>query len=746
MIIFLLNKHEANFTRYLHLIAPKETGANTYTHWRTPNLRGLASKGYTKVVTTRRDVLEQLIPAGVTPSIFTYQGSLFHAHGMEIVIIDTIKKSVYDVPYCIQTQQYAGKVSSPELFPPQGELRWNFLKTPPTVDEKSGWIRVAEESIAMACDIETRPYMNSITLVGYTFIRKDLTTSTIVIPMISEDHHSFVHAMNATSTPKIFQNGQYDISIFLRWGLPVRNYAFDTMLLYHSWFHDFPKSLADITAFCVRDYVYWKEGRKETDEHKKALYNARDCNYTALSFLFMIRHAPDWAKDQHQYKMRRTLYGMTQGVIGLNVDPKRLATLRASKVQERDRLLDELRRSVGAPSYNPNSAPQTKIMLKTIASQRIKITSSDDETQKKVARLDPFCELIVDLLSRYKKLNKLITTYLDAELTPNNRLLFSMNVAGTTSDRWSSSSSNYWGELRVGAKGQPLKPKKNLGQSIMVFKEEARKHVVADEGMTLFSIDLPQSESRFTGYCSEDEKLIDAVENSGDFHCKNASGFFGIPYEELYDDESKTKLNVPLRNLSKRVNHGANYNMGAWVLLSTMGLENVIEAQKLLGLPAHLKPVQVCENLLERFRDTYPHIKGSKLVPFDMSWYGRLVKEVRSTGRITTPFGWTKFIMGDPMKHKPTMNNLASVTPQNMSQEYLHRGMERLYREQYEIGEFEILMPIHDEIVGQVKKGREAHYAPIIRDALVQEYVINGREFTIIPDEPVFGETWYEVH
>src|SRR5256885_5972598 len=95
--------------------------------------------------------------------------------------------------------------------------------------------------------------------------------------------------------------------------------------------------------------------------------------------------------------------------------------------------------------------------------------------------------------------------------------------------------------------------------------------------------DNSQSESRCTAYLSGDENLISAVESPKDFHAINIERFFGVPYSEVIGSNGEI-LNLELRNLSKRVNHGATYNMGSAMLLLTMGEENVVKAKILIKL------------------------------------------------------------------------------------------------------------------------------------------------------------------
>lgn len=60
-----------------------------------------------------------------------------------------------------------------------------------------------------------------------------------------------------TSTPKIFQNGVYDLSYFIRMGVHVKNALHDTMLWHHSEFIELPKSLGFLGSIYCND-VAWK--------------------------------------------------------------------------------------------------------------------------------------------------------------------------------------------------------------------------------------------------------------------------------------------------------------------------------------------------------------------------------------------------------------------------------------------------------------------------------------------------------
>src|SRR5699024_2605042 len=101
--------------------------------------------------------------------------------------------------------------------------------------------------------------------------------------------------------------------------------------------------------------------------------------------------------------------------------------------------------------------------------------------------------------------------------------------------------------------------------------------IVADPGFALAEADYVQAEDRGVAVKSGDPTLLDIFATGKDSHSFKAAMFFGIPYEEIYDEATGKKLNKPVRELGKRINHGANYNMGAFVLLETMGLKAVFE-------------------------------------------------------------------------------------------------------------------------------------------------------------------------
>ncbi|SRR5258706_9596840 len=213
-------------------------------------------------------------------------------------------------------------------------------------------------------------------------------------------------------------------------------------------------------------------------------------------------------------------------------------------------------------------------------------------------------------------------------------------------------------------------------------------------------LDNEQSESRCTAYLSGDKNLISAVESDKDFHAINIERFFGVPYDKVIGPNGEI-LDLELRNLSKRVNHGANYNMGPAVLLITMGEENVDRAKILLNLPKHWNRIRVCEHLLGLYDKAYPDVKTI--------WYSAVKTQVRSTQKLVSPMGWTRYCFGNPEKSKPDLNAYVAHPPQNLSVSIINEGFKDLFWniQVQNPKDFRLKAQIHDSIFLQIRFGRE---------------------------------------
>jgi DNA polymerase I-like protein with 3'-5' exonuclease and polymerase domains len=233
---------------------------------------------------------------------------------------------------------------------------------------------------------------------------------------------------------------------------------------------------------------------------------------------------------------------------------------------------------------------------------------------------------------------------------------------------------------------------------------------VADDDFYIGEADYSQAEARDTAYLSGDTSLIQAVDNPArDFHGHNASAFFGIPYSEIvnsYQSEEDGEwihkvINKPIRDLSKRTNHGANYNMGPAVMLQTMGIEKVLKAKKLLGLPLNYTPLEVTEHLLKVFARTYPIVKGD--------YYQKIIQDISTTGVLQGPTGWTRRCFGSPKTNKQHLNSYVAHPSQSLNAMTLNKAYIKIFLNVYlpNPHDFKLCAQIHDSILFQYRKTRD---------------------------------------
>ena len=300
----------------------------------------------------------------------------------------------------------------------------------------------------------------------------------------------------------------------------------------------------------------------------------------------------------------------------------------------------------------------------------------------------------------------MISTYLrtDDDITKTSkkgakeykgRVLYSLSPHATDTGRLASKEHHFW--CGVNIQNQPSRPTEYL------TGKEVKSTLEADDGFLWGEVDLEQAESRDTAYISGEKKLIAAVTGVRDFHSVNASSFFGREYDAIYDDAIKKTKDKKLRDLAKRVNHGANYVMGPDVLVDTMGLKAIYEAAHMLGLPKMMTPKEIATHLLGTFHHTYPGLGGV--------FYPWVKHQVITTHMLTGATGWTRYCFGKPDKNKRDLNSYVAHCAQSLNAMVLNKAYMKVF---YEIAinpayssDFKLIAQIHDSILFQFREGKE---------------------------------------
>ena len=716
----------------------------------------LAAKDYDCILTTDPHICSIIFGKKFKATYDLGSGETVNNYIGSIVKLPTSNKEVLVVPPMKQlfttstgmflTKRYLSKLFQPNKWFKLPEFNWAIADNPKIQQELLSAIS-APNIVACAIDIETS---SKIYCIGFGIILHNKPANSFeiknyVLPLT--DEYSLLTAEKALSSPceKIMQNGMYDTTHLLTYNLPITNWRWDTLGMMHSWYSELPRRLDFIAAFMLRDAVYWKDEKKSTSLFEKYQYNAKDTYNTACIFLAWMSEAPDWAKKNYLITFPEVFPMLHCGLEGILVDENKKAEIKLAQETILNKALQDIRIGLGSPDFNPNSPKQLQRMCKVLGVKDIKSTDAKD--MQKYTKGNPLMAWIVPKIIEYKKSMKMLSTYINSNLY-GNRLLYTLNPFGTETARTASKASNLYifHPNRSGAAAF-----ESYGTQVQNLPPYAKKMMKADEGWLLFEIDKSASESWCTAALSREEKLWTTLTTKEDFHCANASMFFGIPYEELYDVATGEKLNVPLRNLAKRVNHGANYNMGASVLVETMGEANIFEARRLIllalearnlqhtyqykSLQLSKQTIQIATYLLSLFDRAYPAIRGR--------WQQEIIREVLTTNKLVSPSGWTRWCFGNPSANKLDLNAYVAHGPQHLSVKLVNKSLVDIWRElALPLGnKLRLKAQIHDSIFGQYKIGCEevVHQA----EKLMRVHItVHGKELLIPNDIELNKEFW----
>lgn len=695
---------------------------------------------------------------GTSEAISTnYQGALFHKEiggkDYPIVILPELKAIVFK-PYSIfLCKRYVSKLWNTK-FPTAPEMTWDIVNENNVED----LYQLFKGAIIIGGDIETVPeeiphwitelpdmegiWLNTakrdkdgkktkervnvvpkITLQGYTGIFKDengiMRSHTIVFRMNSMDNVNWMRKFNKLPAIKIYQNGKYDISYHLRYGAPMENFLYDTYGMFHSWYAELPRKLGFISSFFLKNHMYWKD-EMGIDS---AYYNAQDCHYMTWSCLFMMQEMPDWAKKNYIENFPKIFPSVQCNLHGVLIDPVEESKLRE---QEEIKLTKAKRRMeviTDTQNFNAGSSPQVVTLMKLLGFQTKK---SDKAAQVAFRDKSDFNLIFAEAIEDVRKARKALSNYFTIDLF-NGMLLYSLDPFGTDSGRFACRESDFW-----------------CGTQIQNIPFYAKGMIIPFKGWKFGAADYAQSESRSTAYISEDENLLDAVENSEDFHVKNASMFFGIPEEHFWHwKKHDPAMYKKYRNeIGKKINHGANYNMGPNVLLQNMGAKAVIAAAHALHLDSSLTLIQVCEVLLGFFDKTYPMIRD---LTNPKTMYSRMVKEISETSMMVGATGWTRYCFDHPMRNKPSLNKYAAHGPQSLSAKITNQAFFDCWKKlQIEENLIRMLAQVHDEVWFMYREEHKEYIFDTISKIMRKPTKVNGRVM-IIPDDQARGaNTWAE--
>jgi len=704
-----------------------------------------AKKGITRIISSSPSLLAKALhwTERAAPKLSSYAGSLVKIPSyssldsdIEVVFLAPLRQLI-TVPYAkFIAERLISKLTAPDSWYKATAFSWELL----TPENEESHFHSFSRSMLVAIDIETFKTNATIRCLSYTAFfhvpeQQTFISETVVLPLDSEYALAIMRKWNwKLQAPKVFQNGKYDLSYLARYTAPVYNYLYDTANMFHSYLSELPKDLGFLNAFFIREAMYWKDLAHTHDLYEYYRYNALDTWATGNALLAMVLELPAYAEKNYIAEFPLVFPCHMCEMRGIERDMEVLATARAEADKTVATLSLSLDKILGVKGFNVKSPPQMKQLLTILGCSDLK--SADEKSLKKARFRHPFNARVLKLVLDIREARTLREKYLqtgekakefhagipemEESEVHGNRILFALNPHGTDSSRLAAREHHFWCGLQI--HNIPRGP-------------GAKQTLRADPGFYLAEADLEQAESRDTAYISGDETLIHNVEYSPDFHSANAAAFFGVAFEAIYDVATGKVLDKPLRQLAKPVNHGANYNMGEFILIETMGEENIVKAKQLLGLNRFWGYREVARYLLERFHTTYPGIKKV--------FYAGVVEEIAKTGMLvhhTLPEpGLTRRCFGNPEKSKQSLNSYIAHPPQSLNAQTLNKAFMKVF---FNIAihpdhadNFKLIAQIHDSILFQYRIGHE-YLCDMVKDMMeipvrIQAYDGVIREFTV---------------
>ncbi len=559
----------------------------------------------------------------------------------------------------------------------------------------------------VSCDIETTYGHGLITKrIGFGWSESEA----ISIPLVWQGEHAFppheeeiiLQGLKAylgdPEIKKYFQNAPFDLTVMEKeFGLLTEGVELDTMFAHHLLYPEFPKSLDFLSSIYTDFNVYWE--KKNTDDEHNAIYNCYDLCATWIVAQKVAEELKDrkmW--EMYQGEIHPAIFALTRMQNrGILIDVEARSKLREKTVQSIEKIKARLGENLGF-ELNPNSPKQVGELvyerwnLPKQKDLKTKKPTTRDDALRSLARKFPDHRLVIDDILKARKKRVLLSTFIDAELTPENRMHTTFNLAGAVTGRVSSS-----------------KTIEGLGGNLMnIPRGSFRRIYTADPGKVLIKADLKQAEYMVFCWSAPVHELIDRYVNDPifDVHKLNASLIFGIP-EEQVGKESKERQDA------KNGVYAGNYKVGPLKISRMYDMD-----------------FRRAKEIVQRYKAVRPELE---------LWWREIDEQVKTTRVLRNPMGRERIFLGrmDDSLFRSAYSHWCQSTVADL----ILAAIVTLDNQ-----DVEILLQVHDEIDAQCPKDEVHETVAKIKKAMeIPVKFPNVDVPLVIPAEVAVGENWFDL-
>ena len=523
--------------------------------------------------------------------------------------------------------------------------------------------------------------------------------------------------LESESVEKVGQNIKFDIQMLRHEGIVVGGKLWDTMIMHyllepdgrHGMNH-LAQTLLGYSPIEIESLI--GRGAKQLTMDRVAVeqvapYCAEDADVTLQLFEHLLPKLEEAGAlelyNSIEEPLIRTLADMEWE--GVKIDTAQLEAYGAELQARLEGLESSVRELAGVPDLNLNSSRQLGVVLFEV----LKIESKPKRTQTKQYCTDEEYltfladrHPIVPLVLEYRKIKKLLSTYVEALpqlVNPTTgRIHTAYNQAVAATGRLSSTNPNL----------QNIPIRDELGRPIR------KAFVASDEEHILLAADYSQVELRLMAHASADEAMVAAFRSGEDIHRDTAARLFHTTPEAVTSDE---------RRKAKTANFGIIYGISAFGLRQRMGGEmSMAEAKE----------------IIEGYFRSYPGVKA---------YIDRTIMEAKGEGFVQTIFGRKRYLpdinSANANVRSLAERNAINAPLQGSAADIIKIAMAEVARRFRAEGlGSKMILQVHDELIVDALRSEKEQVCRILRESM------EGAAALLVPLTVDIGEgeNWLEAH
>ncbi len=505
------------------------------------------------------------------------------------------------------------------------------------------------------------------------------------------------------------QNIKYDYKVMKRWGIEIKNIAFDTMTA--AWILDSSLGSYNMDFLAERalgyktvhysDIVAKGETFDTVPLETAVEYAAEDADITFRLYQAFAPELEARGKTELYNTLELPLVRILaeMEMAGIRLAPGLLNDFGKDVGEQLEVIEAEIYELCGE-EFNINSTKQLQeILFEKRGLKPVKKTKTGYSTNVQVLEIladqDPVPEKILE----HRSLSKLKSTYIDtlpALINPETGRIHTQFIqTGTATGRLSSKDPNL----------QNIPIKTDNGRRI-------REAFIPADGCVFISADYSQIELVVLAHLSGDEGLQKAFSGGEDVHRQTASLIFGV-FPEMVTPEQ--------RRVAKTINFGVMYGMSAFRLSRELKI-----------------PRRQADEFIGAYFSRYGRLQ---------EFIDRTGEEARKTGTVKTLRGHERFIHGINSRNtteRAGAERIALNTPiQGSAADIVKMSMLKITEKLGERGmKSRLLLQVHDELIFEVPENEVEQMEILVRETM---------ESVITLDIPLrvsvdIGKCWGEMH